>query len=261
MADDFEIEGINLDELDEKGKELYSKLEKQFKGAYTKKTQALASERSQWEQEKATLNQDLITVKGEVDRFNQWWAGLTPEQQTYYNRLTPGQQQQVTDDMGLVHPAESAQEFKAIQKEVGELRNWGNKIYQGFQNMENKMGSFEKSLRLTMDWVDFRLKHPDADRKRMFDRMGNEGITNFDLAYDMEYGKENQEKEWKEREEKIRTEEREKLQSESKIPEFSQGNPFAPKPVTMEGEASKSYGEASGKFKEGLISAFRSKAS
>ncbi len=256
MADDFDfkIEGINLDELDDKGKALYSNLEKQFKGAYTKKTQSLSDERRSWEKEKEQLSKDMQTYKEQVEGFSTWWAGLTPQQQDYYNQLSPGQQQQVAGEFGLDAPQELQRQYQAISKDVGELRKWGGQIYEAVKGMETKIGSVENAVAMSMDWTEFRAKHPDADRKRIFDRMTNEGIKNFDLAYELEYKDEllNNQVEAKVSE---RTKEiEEKMRSESKLPEFSPGRSSA---IPAKEELPTTRGDATSKFKEGFMSTLR----
>lgn len=259
MADDFDfkIEGINLDELDDKGKALYSNLEKQFKGAYTKKTQSLSDERKNWEKEKDQLSKDMQTYKEQVEGFSTWWASLTPEQQNYYNTLTPGQQQQVAGEFGLEAPQELQRQYQSIQKDVGELRKWGSQIYEAVKGMETKIGSLENATAMSMDWTEFRIKHPDADRKRIFDRMSNEGIRNFDLAYELEYKDELKKKEVDEQVTERTKEIEEKLRSESKLPEFSPGRSSA---IPSKEEVPTTRSDATSKFKEGFMSTVRGTA-
>lgn len=249
MADDldFELEGIDVNSLDEAGKKLYEQLNKQFKGAYTKKTQSLAEERKKWESEKEALAQETAKYKGEIDQFNNWWQSLSPEQQTYYQKLTPGQQEQVLGEYGLTRPEESMEDFKSAAKELQELRQWGQKEFDG---LKQRQSTLEASMPLFMDAVDFRFKHPDADWRKVMARAQKEGIRNFDLAYKMEYGEEDEKKRVEEEVSRRLSEEREKLKSETKLPEFAPGNPlFTP---TEKGEPAKDWTEASGKFIEGF---------
>jgi hypothetical protein len=250
MEDDFSIEGIDVTKLDEAGKKLYAQLEGQFKGAYTKKTQALSEKQKEWEAEKATLSQEAATYKAEIDGFNGWWNSMTPQQQAYYKTLSPGQQEAILDERGLVNPEVSAQDYKVVAEELQGLRTWGQ---QEFGKVGNRVASLESSMPLFMDLVDFRFKHPDADWKRVMKRAQTDNLRNFDLAYQLEYGEELKEKEVNEKVERKLAEEKDKSTAESKLPEFTPGksifSPDAEKP------AAKSWSEASSHFKEGLASA------
>ena len=249
MADDldFELEGIDLNSLDDAGKKMYENLNKQFKGAYTKKTQALSDDRKKWETEKAALAQEAQQYKGEIDQFNNWWASLTPDQQNYYQNLTPGQQREVTGQMGLTRPEESMADYQDTAKEFKELRDWGQREFDG---LKQRQSALETSMPLFMDAVDFRFKHPEADWKKVMARAQKEGIRNFDLAYKMEYGEEDEKKRVEDEVTRRLGEEKEKLRSESKIPEFAPGNPlFTP---TETGKPAKDWTEASGRFMEGF---------
>ena len=247
MADDFEIEGIDVNSLDEKGKALYEQLNKSFKSAYTKKTQALAEERTKWEADKAELAKEAEQYKTELNQFNTWWNSLTPDQQNYYRQATPGEQREITEQYGLTRPEESIADYQQVQKEFQELRAWGQKEFDG---LKQRQTTLEASMPLMMDAVDFRLKHPDADWKRVMERANKEGIRNFDLAYKMEYGEELEKKKVEDEVNRRLEEEKSKMKSESSLPEFAPGNPlFSP---TEKGEPSKDWTEASGKFIQGF---------
>ncbi len=257
MADDFDFtpEGIDVNKLDDKEKALYEKLNGQFKGAYTKKTQALAEERKQWEQEKAQLAADAKRYQEEVQGFNNWWNSLTPQQQQYYNQLTPGQQQNVLDERGLTHPEDSAADYRAIQKDLSDLKAWGTQIHTGYQKMEQKVGTLEELVKMGMNWADFRVSHPDADRKRLFERMQKDGIKDFGLAYELEYKDDLIAKQVDEKVNQRVTEEKAKFDSEKKLPEFT---PASRSALPTGDNVSKSWGESTNKFMEGFSSALRS---
>lgn len=247
MTDDFEIEGIDVNSLDEKGKALYEQLNKSFKSAYTKKTQGLAEERKKWEEEKKSLAEEAAKYKGEIDQFTNWWQSLTPDQQSYYQTLTPGQKEQVLEHYGLENPEQSVKDYQSAMKELQDIRMWGQKEFDG---LKQRQTTLEASMPLMMDAVDFRLKHPDADWKRVMERAQKEGIRNFDLAYKMEYGEELEKKKVEDEVSRRLEEEKSKMKSESSLPEFAPGNPlFTP---AEKGEPSKNWTEASGKFVQGF---------
>lgn len=245
MEDDFKIEGIDVNSLDDAGKKLYAQLEGQFKGAYTKKTQALATAKKEWEAEQKKLTEEAQQYKGEVDQFKTWWGSLTPQQQSYYNTLTPGQQEDVLSERGLVNPEDSMADFQSVAKEIQGLKQWGENKFGEF---ERKISALEGSMPLFMDLTDFRFKHPDADWKRVMERAKKDGIRNFDLAYQLEYGEELKKKEVDSEVERRLSEETEKKSAETKLPEFTPGTSIF-SPETKEKPAD-SWSGASARFKE-----------
>lgn len=245
MEDDFKIEGIDLNSLDDAGKKLYAQLEGQFKGAYTKKTQALSEEKKAWEAEQKKLTEEAQQYKTEVEQFKSWWNALTPQQQNYYHSLTPGQQQDVLDERGLVNPEESVQDFNAVLKEIQGLRDWGNNKFEAY---DRKIGALESAMPLFIDLTDFRFKHPEADWKRVMERAKKDNVRNFELAYQLEYGDELKEKEVEERVTRKLEEEKNKVESEKKLPEFTPGQSiFSPEEKSKPAE---SWSGASTRFKE-----------
>lgn len=245
MEDDFKIEGIDVNSLDEAGKKLYAQLEGQFKGAYTKKTQALAKEKEKWEAEQRKLSEEAQQYKTEVEQFKTWWGSLTPQQQNYYNTLTPGQQEDILAERGLVNPEESMADLNSVAKEIQGLRQWGENKFGEF---ERKIGALESSMPLFMDLTDFRFKHPDADWKRVMERAKKDGIRNFDLAYQLEYGEELKKKEVDSEVERRLQEETSKKEAETKLPEFTPGTPvFSPEEKSKPAD---SWSGASARFKE-----------
>lgn len=245
MEDDFKIEGIDVNSLDDAGKKLYAQLEGQFKGAYTKKTQALAKEKQEWEAEQKKLSEEAQQYKGEVEQFRTWWQSLTPQQQNYYNTLTPGQQEDILSERGLVNPEESMADLQSVAQEMKGLRQWGE---QKFTEYERKISALENSMPLFMDLTDFRFKHPEADWKRVMARANKDGIRNFDLAYQLEYGDELKEKEVEERVSRKLEEENSKKEAETKLPEFTPGTSvFSPEEKTKPAD---SWSGASARFKE-----------
>ena len=245
MDDDFKIEGIDVNSLDDAGKKLYAQLEGQFKGAYTKKTQKLAEEKAKWETEQAKLSEEAQQYRGEVEQFKTWWGSLTPQQQNYYNTLTPGQQEDLLSERGLVNPEDSMADLQSVAQDLKGLRDWGT---QKFAEYERKIGALESSMPLFMDLTDFRFKHPEADWKRVMERAKKDGIRNFDLAYQLEYGDELKEKEVEERVTRKMSEEASKKEAETKLPEFTPGTPiFSPEAKEKPAD---SWSGASARFKE-----------
>ena len=243
--DDFTVEGIDRNSLDEAGKKLYDQFNGQFKGAYTKKTQALAKEKAEWEAEQKKLTEEAQQYKGEVEQFKTWWGSLTPQQQSYYNTLTPGQQEDVLSERGLVNPEDSMADLQSVAKDIQGLRSWGE---QKFSEYERKISALESSMPLFMDLTDFRFKHPDADWKRVMERSKKDGIRNFELAYQLEYGDELKKKEVEEEVSRRVSEESSKKEAETKLPEFTPGTPvFSPEEKTKPAE---SWSGASARFKE-----------
>ncbi len=243
--DDFNID-FDVSKLDDAGKKLYAQLEGQFKGAYTKKTQALAKEKEAWETEKAQLAKEAEGYKTEVEQFKAWWGSLTPQQQNYYHSLSPGEQEDVLADRGLVRPEESIADLNSVAKEIKGLKEWGENKFGEF---EKKLGALESSFPLFMDLTDFRFKHPEADWKRVMDRAKKDNLRNFELAYQLEYGEELKEKEVNEKVERKLAEEKEKATTESKLPEFTPGTSvFSPEEKSKPAE---SWSAASARFKEG----------
>jgi hypothetical protein len=246
MEDDFKIEGIDVNSLDEAGKKLYAQLEGQFKGAYTKKTQALAKDREKWESEQKKLTEEAQQYKGEVDQFKTWWGSLTPQQQNYYNTLTPGQQEDILSERGLVNPEESMADLQSVAKDLSGLRQWGE---QKFGEYDRKINALESSMPLFMDLTDFRFKHPDADWKRVMERAKKDGIRNFDLAYQLEYGEELTNKKVEEEVSRRVQEETSKKEAETKLPEFTPGTSvFSPEEKIKPAD---SWSGASARFREG----------
>ena len=245
MEDDFKIEGIDVNSLDDAGKKLYSQLEGQFKGAYTKKTQALAKAKMEWEAEQKKLTEEAQQYKGEVDQFKTWWGSLTPQQQNYYNTLTPGQQEDILSERGLVNPEDSMADLQSVAKEIHGLKQWGENKFGEF---DRKISALESSMPLFMDLTDFRFKHPDADWKRVMARSQKDGIRNFELAYQLEYGEELKKKEVDEEVSRRVSEETSKKEAETKLPEFTPGSPVF-SPETKEKPA-ESWSGASARFKE-----------
>ncbi len=249
MEDDFNIEGIDVTKLDEAGKKLYAQLEGQFKGAYTKKTQALSEKQKEWEAEKATLAQEAATYKAEIDGFNGWWNSMTPQQQAYYKTLSPGQQDDILEGQGLVRPEVSAKDYESVAKEMQGLREWGA---DQFGKYDKRVASLESSMPLFMDLVDFRFKHPDADWKRVMKRAQTDNLRNFDLAYQLEYGDELKEKQVNEEVTRRLSEETEKKSAEKNLPEFTPGKSiFSPETAAP---AAKSWSDASARFTEAAAS-------
>lgn len=248
MEDDFKIEGIDVNSLDEAGKKLYAQLEGQFKGAYTKKTQALSEKQKAWEAEKAQLAQEAQQYQSELTNWNAWWQSLSPQQQAYYQNASAGERQQILEERGLVPPEESMQDYQSVAKEMQGLKQWGE---QQFGKFDGRIGSLEKSMPLFMDLVDFRFKHPDADWKRVMERAQKDNLRNFDLAYQLEYGEEIEKKKVEETVERRLKEEQEKKTAETKLPEFTPGRSiFSPQ---EEKPAAKSWTDASATFKQGAV--------
>ena len=100
-----------------------------------------------------------------------------------------------------------------------------------------------------MDLTDFRFKHPEADWKRVMERAKKNGVRDFELAYQMEYGEELKEKEVNEKVERKLAEEKDKSSAETKLPEFTPGSPVF-SPETKEKPAD-SWSGASARFREG----------
>jgi hypothetical protein len=245
MEDDFKIEGIDVNSLDDAGKKLYSQLEGQFKGAYTKKTQALSEEKKAWEAEQRKLSEEAQEYKRQLDGFNGWWASLTPQQQNYYATATPGEQEDILADRGLTHPDDAMADLQSVAQDLKGLRQWGEAK---FSEYERKIGALESSMPLFMDLTDFRFKHPEADWKRVMERAKKDGIRNFDLAYQLEYGEELKEKEVEERVTRKMQEETSKKESEAKLPEFTPGTPiFSPEAKEKPAD---SWSGASARFRE-----------
>lgn len=246
--DAFTVEGLDENDLSDKERANL----KRMRDAYLKKTTALAEQRRKSESDMSELQAQYTEAQQQLHSVQQWWTALTPEQQNYYNTLTPGQQTQVLERQGLEDPntlnselSQLRQQFQGGLQQLNAMRGELGQLAQRNQTLEN-------ALRLQHSLFDLRLKHPDMDPQRVLETAKERGLTDMELSYRLAYDDELRAKAVDSEVTKRMDEERGKMQAERDLVDTKPSTTrYAPP-----GEA-KTYAEASGN----LLSAVRKSGS
>jgi hypothetical protein len=241
MSDEFDVEGINPDELDDAGKAIYAKLHTNFRNAWLKKNDTSAKQMKQLEIQAQKMQTELNEAHTALAAYYDWY-------QTVGKDLTAAEQRREMDRLDIEKPNDMMREIKSLRDDLQRLaQTYESKI----QNIDTTSGQTRSMLDYALRLNELRYKHrdKDIDLTKVTQVMKDRGINDPDLAYQLAYDDEIRsalvEKEVSQRVE----DERKKIEAERDIVDASEATSFYQPPSEP-----KSYAEAS----QALLSKIRS---
>jgi hypothetical protein len=230
MEDNFELTGINYDELDEAGKQIYDTLNKNFREAWLKKNNERAEKTRETEVKMTKLQSDLTEAHTALAAYYDWY-------QNTGQYLTENQQQQVMNQTNF-DPNQLVRTIQQLEHKVENItNNYERQIQELRAGSDQTRGVLDMAMRLN----ELRFKHKDRDvdlsriTQVMKERQINDPDLAFNVAYDEELRRELVDKEVNSR----LDEERKKLEAERNLVDVEANTYYQP-PVEP-----KSYTQAS----------------
>jgi len=252
IDDDFSVD-IDASTLDDSGRQAYETLENEFRKAYLQKTDKLAQQRREMEQQLQQrdskvreLEDKFNTVAQENQQFHTWWQ---TEGQYLYRTPSEGAAAE-----GMANPDRTEAELQRLTRAMNAAQQ---RYDEAFLKMQDRLGTYEHAMRMQHDLFELRLKHPNADPQRIIEMAKERGITNLDLAYQLAYGDDDMRKQIEDREAAIKAEYDQRLNDELEKYK-AEGKLVEPRPAStryVPPAAATSYASAS----EGLLQTVRSK--
>lgn len=203
--DDFDL-GIDESTLSDAEKPIFEKLNKQVRDAWLRKTNALATEKRDYETKMSTLQQQYDAAAKQLADVQAWW-------QSEGQYLTKAEAREVLEDAN-VDPSGLMRELNALKTQ---FTTAAQKYDTTISQLTEQNRTLENMIRYQSDLFDIRMKHPEVDPMRIIETAKEKGVSNLELAYKMAYGDEMKQKEIDDAVSKAREEERAKVSAEQAI--------------------------------------------
>ncbi len=174
--EEFQIDGINPEDLSDDLKPLY----KSMQADYIKKTEALAEERKSFDTSTASLREehdkkltDFGALQQEVNQWRGWYKDQRKDEQVD-DKTDP-------TDTGVDYDTEPGEKkYAQMSEELNKLKDHTQGLEQRLQQSSEEVG---RMFKYQDELNDLKTSHPDIDKQQIIEHMLKQGIKDPQVAY------------------------------------------------------------------------------